>query len=576
MKFDEITTHLGQFGKYQKRLYFILCLPAISCGIQMFGSVFILAVPNHRCAVETLSNDTYSVEGRSHDAAVNASIPYTFEDDERLYTDCSHYSTTNATLFNEFGIPEDSPTHTCNKWVYDKSVFEETLISEMNLVCGDRIARSHANMILFGGLLVGALGFGLISDLIGRKKAMMISIVLHCASSIAQPFSPNYAALVSLRFITGASTVGLFLLAFVIGIEFIGPQKRIWAGVVIEFFWCIGLFLDILAAYFFRDWRMLQLVVSVPTVLFLSYFWLVPESARWLLAKGKNEEAEKIIRHIGKVNSVTLPEKIIDKNTGTENRDSSILKMFTSPVLVVRTLVIYFNWCVVSMVYYGLMLNVGSLGGDIYVNSVISAAMEVIAYALCLLLLDRMGRKKLHSLSMILGGVACLCTIFTVLYGGEEKEWTTILLSNIGKLGSSIAFAVIYVYSAELFPTVVRNSGLGSSSMCARIGGMVSPYIADLGTLVEGPTSKALPLIIFGGLSIAAGLLALILPETVNRKLPETIEDALMFGRQNSDNKYYVNKAYDDDEEYSTSGVAKQQSYKKGDYSDTIFNSEKL
>ncbi|KAL5011132.1 hypothetical protein ScPMuIL_013437 [Solemya velum] len=518
MKFDEITTHLGQFGKYQKRLYFIICLSYISCGIQMFGSVFILAVPNHRCAVETLSNDTYSVEGRSHDAAVNASIPIQM-DGERLYMDCSHYSTTNATCLTilEFrGQPDPY--------------------------------------------------------VIGRKKALVVSIVLHCASSIAQPFSPNYAALVSLRFITGASTVALLLLSFVIGIEFIGPQKRIWAGVVIEFFWCIGLFLDILAAYFLRDWRMLQLVVSVPTVLFLSYFWLVPESARWLLAKGKNEKAEKIIKHIGKVNNVTLPEKMIDKNTGTENRGSSILKMFTSPVLVVRTLVIYFNWCVVSMVYYGLMLNVGSLAGDIYVNSVISAAMEVIAYALCLLLLDRMGRKKLQSLSMILCGVACLCMIFTVLYGGEAKEWTTILLSNIGRLGATIAFAAIYVYTAELFPTVVRNSGVGSGSMFARIGAMVSPYIADLGTLVEGHTSKALPLIIFGSLSVAAGLLVLILPETVNRKMPETIDDAIMFRRQNNDDKYYVNKTYDDDDEYSTSGVAKPQSYKKGDYSDTILN----
>jgi len=50
----------------------------------------------------------------------------------------------------------------------------------------------------------------------------------------------------------------------------------------------------------------------------------------------------------------------------------------------------------------------------------------------------------------------------------------------IGKLGIAAAFAVIYVWSAELFPAVVRNAGMGASSSCARVGGMIAPYIADL------------------------------------------------------------------------------------------------
>ena len=66
--------------------------------------------------------------------------------------------------------------------------------------------------------------------------------------------------------------------------------------------------------------------------------------------------------------------------------------------------------------------------------------------------------------------------IFSALY------WITVVLSNVGKFGISAAFAIIYVWSAELFPTNVRNSGMGSSSMMANIGSMVSPYIADLVT----------------------------------------------------------------------------------------------
>ena len=59
-------------------------------------------------------------------------------------------------------------------------------------------------------------------------------------------------------------------------------------------------------------------------------------------------------------------------------------------------------------------------------------------------------------------------------------RWITVVLANVGKFGVSAAFAVIYVRSAELFPTMARNSGIGSSSMMARVGGMICPYIADL------------------------------------------------------------------------------------------------
>lgn len=83
------------------------------------------------------------------------------------------------------------------------------------------------------------------------------------------------------------------------------------------------------------------------------------------------------------------------------------------------------NYCamfirmVVSMTYYGLSLNTGNLGGDFYVNFLISGVVEFPAYTLCLLLLDRWGRKKCHCSAMLLGGIACLCTIFTISFGGE-------------------------------------------------------------------------------------------------------------------------------------------------------------
>ena len=66
-----------------------------------------------------------------------------------------------------------------------------------------------------------------------------------------------------------------------------------------------------------------------------------------------------------------------------------------------------------------------------------------------------------------------LCSIIS------ELQPITTTLAMIGKLGSAAAFAIIYIFSAELFPTVVRNAGMGASSCCARMGGIIAPYVAD-------------------------------------------------------------------------------------------------
>jgi len=78
---------------------------------------------------------------------------------------------------------------------------------------------------------------------------------------------------------------------------------------------------------------------------------------------------------------------------------------------------------------------------------------------------------------------ADLCTYSFVLCFAcmlSEPEWPKVVLATLGILGMSIAFPTVYLYSAELFPTVVRNVGVGTSSMCARFGSMVAPYITSL------------------------------------------------------------------------------------------------
>ena len=123
---------------------------------------------------------------------------------------------------------------------------------------------------------------------------------------------------------------------------------------------------------------------------------------------------------------------------------------------------------------------------------------------------------------MLFAGLVLTITIFIP----QDQTWLLITLSMLGKLAITSSYGTVYIFSAELFPTSVRNVGMGAASMSARLGGILCPYINMLSDL-----RRPLPLIIYGALAFTAGILSLFLPETLGRKLPETIRDGENFGQ---------------------------------------------
>ncbi|XP_035669081.1 organic cation transporter protein-like [Branchiostoma floridae] len=173
-----------------------------------------------------------------------------------------------------------------------------------------------------------------------------------------------------------------------------------------------------------------------------------------------------------------------------------------------------------TLVYYGISLNTAALSGNMYLNFAISGFVEIPAYLLSIFILNRFGRRWPLCLMLLFGGVACIVAFFIPKHLG----WMTTTLAMAGKFCITATFAIIYVFSAEIFPTVVRQIGICMSSMSARVGGMVAPFVNLLGSYWA-----PMPYVIFGGASVAAGLLALLLPETKGKTLPATIEDSENF-----------------------------------------------
>ncbi|XP_072019579.1 organic cation transporter protein-like isoform X2 [Amphiura filiformis] len=502
----------------------------------LLNLVFLFGESDHWCVVPELQNEKCArwpeLSPEECDAAKkDASIPpQTSATRLYKYDNCLRYNLTGIPPFYP-GIDTSDYTNDtlqCDYgWMYDTSQYKSTITNEFDLVCSKSSITNLMASIYFAGLLVGSLVFGMLSDWLGRYYTFFITVALFLCSNLAVAFSPNVIAFGVFRFLVGMANISSYIVAFVIATELVGPSFRTVTGIGMGFYWSFGMMLLALLAFLIPDWFVLQLVLTLPLII---PFFLIPilkESPRWLMTQGRFDEAEVIIQDIARVNKTTIPEPLFEESEKKEiletnqAQQATVIDLFRTPTLRRRTLIMMFCWFVNSIVYYGLSLSTSDLGTNDYVAFFLSGLVEVPARIYCLFGIEWLGRKPNLCGLFILGGIACLCTLFF------EPGTAMTAVAMLGKFCITATFAIGYIYSAELFPTVVRSAGVGISSMASRVGGILAPLI-----LILGEYWPPLPLIIFGSSAIIAGLLALLFPETKGKTLPETIEEGEMFGKK--------------------------------------------
>lgn len=513
MDFDDIVTELGSLGKYQIQIIILISFPCAFLGFGAPATSFILGDHKHRCKIPFYDNDTFAVQSEHHKEAINITIPM---ESDGTYSLCTYF--VNGT------------EQKCSEWVYDQSIFIRTVTSDFDLVCDSVGLRGHLKITFLVGFLVASV-ISQIGDVFGRRILLLILCTVRVAVSFTIPFSVSPAMFGTLRFLEGMSSLAFYQLSFVIAIELVGPRERIFTANLSKVTYCMGEFFMVLLAYFERDWVYLQLWLAIPCVPTL-IFWipgLIPESPRWLASRGRIAEASKVIKKIAKVNKCL---KKFDNVIIAQRKDRGICvilrEVVQSKILLKRLLIVTANWAVAAFIYYGLTMNVGSLGGNLYENFSLLVLVELLGYSV-IYFLNKTGRKPVHLVAIFGCGAASIGSILLILFAENSLYWLHILLSLLSRFGISVLFAVLYVYTGELFPTVIRSIVMGTVSIGARTGSIISPYLYDV---IEGKMGKMLPLITYAVITIAVGLCSIKLPETNNRKLIATIGEVKIRSEQ--------------------------------------------
>lgn len=251
-------------------------------------------------------------------------------------------------------------------------------------------------------------------------------------TGVCQGFAKSYKSFLIFAFLNAVGTAGVFPLAFIIGVEMVGRKKREMSGIILNYFYALGEAAVGLIMWLTRDWMTLQFLVSAPPILFVFYYWLVPESVRWLLAKKHNTRAERIIKNAAKINGVVLSDatlaSFIDKSDESDCNTklnpklnyaeqeiqtwSLFVGIIKSRVLVTRMIILIYNWATCAFVYYGLSLNATNLSGNKFVNFALVCLIEIPGYSLAWFCMNKIGRRWSLAGSLLLCGITCIAGAF--------------------------------------------------------------------------------------------------------------------------------------------------------------------
>ncbi|KFP77571.1 Solute carrier family 22 member 13, partial [Apaloderma vittatum] len=284
----------------------LLSLPLLLNSFQMIGQVFMVVDVPHHCNTSWILAIAPNL---TEEEQLNLTLP---RDADGAYEQCSMYSPVDWDLDSivTYGL---NATEKCRSgWVYSADQ-PPSLLTEFDLVCDRKDLTDISQSIYMAGLLIGSMIFGTLCDRIGRRPVFLIAILLQGLFGLGVAFVPHFYVYIAFRFVVGTAVSAILITSLALATEWVGASYRPRAVLITHC--CLALGQVILAglSYGIRNWRLLEIAGSAPMFALFFYFWVLPESARWLVIKGRVEEAKKVLQKAASVNKRTLPPGMLEQ-----------------------------------------------------------------------------------------------------------------------------------------------------------------------------------------------------------------------------------------------------------------------
>ena len=377
---------------------------------------------------------------------------------------------------------------------------------------------------IFVGMLLGAWFWGTITDYVGRKIGFQLTVLIDSVFGFLSALSPGYVWLLVLRAITGFGVGGAMPVDYAVFSEYLPKRNRGRWLVLLESFWAVGTIIVAGLAWLILPrapavgWRVLLAVSALPGAIVFFIRRHIPESPRYLLIEGREEEAREVLERVARENGTTLE---IDRLEVQERTAGITVSALWKKPYIRSTIMLWVGWFAISLSYYGVFIWLPGIFVErgfaflrTYQNTFLLALAQIPGYFSAAYLVEHWGRKWTLAIYLLFSG---LFTYLFAVVSGLSLIVGTAMLMSFFTLG---AWGVLYAYTPELYPTEIRATGMGWASGLTRIAGAIAPSLG--GVLLSSSLVAALTLyavsFVLGGVTIL-----LLGRETKGRPLLETV-----------------------------------------------------
>ncbi|KAG7597241.1 Major facilitator sugar transporter-like [Arabidopsis suecica] len=400
-----------------------------------------------------------------------------------------------------------------------------SIISEWGLQCAGSFLKGLPASSFFLGCLIGGLVLSTLADSsLGRKNMLLLSCLIMSLSSMLTAFSTSIWVYAFLRFLNGCGRTTIGTCALVLSTELVGKKWRGKVGAMGFFCFTLG-FLSLPMLGYINNgnsWRYLYVWTSIPTLIYCCLVWIfVRESPRWLIVKGRKEEAVSILQSIAS-NAITMSFTNLCFDV-QEDQSKSNPDVYDALKILVRkswsfrrllaAMVVGFG---IGMVYYGMPLALTNLNFNLYLGVVFNALSEFPAFLITFFFIDKINRRDALIGFTALSGISS--ALIAVL--GQQLGSLQIVLELVSFFSACTAFNMTLIYTIEMFPTCVRNSAIAMVRQALVFGGVFSPVM-----VAAGRENQFWSYGLFGLVIALCGLFVFGLPETRGSVLCDTMEE---------------------------------------------------
>lgn len=390
---------------------------------------------------------------------------------------------------------------------------------------------------LYIGYMAGALLAGLLGDRWGRRRIMMYALAVYTLATLVAAFSPNWEFLFLFRVLAGFGTGAESAIIAPYVAEFFSARYRGRYLSLLSAFFTYGFILAAMIGYFVvpmyaEGWRIVQVITALPILLLLWWRRTLHESPRFLIARGRHDEAEQVVQALeDEVRAVTGKElPAVDSAVKSAPVSAPRLNFFRTMAALwgggnARTTAMsWVLWVTTNYCYYGfltfiptLLVNEGFTLKSSFAYSIFIYVMQLPGVYSLSLLTERMERKTALCLYSA-GAIAAAAWL-----GQADEQWAMVAGAGLLSMFMKGVFALLYVYTPEIYPSAIRATGMGAASAVGRIGSIAAPLVIGF----------SYPVIGFGGVFfvtaaiLAVGVLAVMVQgQSTNGRTLEEINEA--------------------------------------------------